>query len=223
MKFYRLVFFLISCSFLYTQNVPPKKAEKFLQFSGVVLDRDSLNPVPFVSVHVNDRARTVTDYYGFFTVVASPGDIIKFTSLTHKTLSYKISDTASLKYYYIIQVLMKDTIQLQTVEVYPWPTKEEFRRAFLNLDLSDTDYDRADRNINQQVLTYIERNMAVSPTEAHKNVMSSYLNKVYTLGQAPSINLLNPVAWANFIESWKKKSRNSTPKNKIINRLNADD
>jgi hypothetical protein len=197
------------------------KEEHFLQFSGIVLDNDSLTPVPFVSVWVNDKARTVTDYYGFFTVVASPGDIIKFTSITHKTLSYKISDTASLKYYYIIQILVKDTIRLQTVDVYPWPSKEEFKRAFLNLDLSETDYDRADRNINQQVLTYIERNMTISGSEAYKNVTQNYYNKVYTIGQAPSINLLNPIAWANFIESWKKK--NKTPsKTKVINRLNED-
>ncbi|MCX8081315.1 MAG: carboxypeptidase-like regulatory domain-containing protein [Bacteroidia bacterium] len=214
-----LLFTVAIFSFAQKKN---EKEEKFLQFSGVVLDKDSLSPIPFVSVYVNDKARTVTDYYGFFTVVASPGDLIKFTSITHKTLTYKISDTASMKYYYIIQVLVKDTIQLQTVEVYPWPTKEEFRRAFLNLDLSETDYDRADRNINQEVLTYIERNMVISGSEAYKNVMTSHYNKVYTLGQAPSINLLNPIAWANFIESWKKKNK-TKEKTKIINRLNSDD
>jgi hypothetical protein len=203
------------------QKNKSSKEYHFLQFSGIVLDNDSLTPVPFVSVWVNDKARTVTDYYGFFTVVASPGDIIKFTSITHKTLSYKISDTASLKYYYIIQILVKDTIRLQTVDVYPWPSKEEFKRAFLNLDLSETDYDRADRNINQQVLTYIERNMTISGSEAYKNVTQNYYNKVYTIGQAPSINLLNPIAWANFIESWKKKNKTQS-KTKVINRLNED-
>lgn len=223
MRFFLFFLFILLTIGSFAQQKKKLKEEKFLQFSGIVLDQDSLNPVPFVSVYVNDKARTVTDYYGFFTVVASPGDIIKFTSITHKTLSYKISDTASMKYYYIIQVLIKDTIQLQTVEVYPWPSKEEFKRAFLNLDLSDTDYDRADKNINQQVLTYIERNMSVSPTEAHKNVMSAYYNKVYTLGQAPSINLLNPIAWANFIESWKKKNKKQNSNPKIINRLNSDD
>jgi len=126
-----------------------------------------------------------------------------------------------LKYYYIIQILVKDTIRLQTVDVYPWPSKEEFKRAFLNLDLSETDYDRADRNINQQVLTYIERNMTISGSEAYKNVTQNYYNKVYTIGQAPSINLLNPIAWANFIESWKKKNKTQS-KTKVINRLNED-
>ena len=31
------------------------------------------------------------------------------------------------------------------VEIYSWPTKEDFKRAFLALDLNDTDADRADK------------------------------------------------------------------------------
>lgn len=205
----------------YSQNTKPTKKETYIQFSGVVLDQDSLSPIPFVSIMVNDKGRTVSDYYGFFTVVVQPGDVVQFLAITHKNRFYKIADTCQLKHYYAIQVLTKDTIDLQTVDVYPWPSKEDFKRAFLSLDLNETDYDRADKNLNQNTLSYIERNMTISGSEAYKNTMQNYYTKVYTVGQQPQIQLMNPVAWAQFIDSWRKKNK-SNSKTKVINKLNED-
>ncbi|MBK7817071.1 MAG: hypothetical protein IPJ60_05530 [Sphingobacteriaceae bacterium] len=199
-----------------------KKKKNYLQLSGVILDQDSLTPIPFVSIMVNDKGRAVSDYYGFFTVVVSAGDMVQFLSASHKTRFYKVDDTCSLKHYYAIQVLTKDTIQLPVVDVYPWPSKDEFKRAFLSLDLASTDYDRADKNLNQQALTYIERTMTVSGSEAYKNTMQNYYTKVYTAGQQPQIQLMNPIAWAQFIDSWRKKNKKEKPKTKVVNKLNED-
>ncbi len=215
------IFLFLIVAFSFAQKPKETKKEYYIQFSGVVLDQDSMTSIPFVSILVNDKGRTVSDYYGFFTVIASPGDEVKFLALTHKTRSYKISDTTTSKYISVIQVLTRDTIELQTVDVYPWPTKEEFKKAFLALDLNETDYDRADKNLNKQALSYIERNMTVSGSETYKNVQQNYYTKVYTAGQQPQIQLLNPVAWAQFIDSWRKKN-NSSNKTKVINRLKED-
>lgn len=197
------------------------KKKSYIQLSGVVLDQDSMQTIPFVSILVNDKGRAVSDYNGFFTVVVSPGDVLKFLAITHKTRSFKVEDTCSLKHYWIIQALTRDTIELQTVEVYPWPSKEEFKRAFLALDLNATDYDRADKNLNQNTLSYIERNMTISGSEAYKNTMQNYYTKVYTAGQQPQIQLMNPIAWAQFIDSWRKKNKKES-KTKVINKLNED-
>lgn len=213
--------FLLVTFLAHSQKQKDTKKEHYIQFSGVVLDQDSMTSIPFVSILVNDKGRTVSDYYGFFTVIASPGDEVKFLALTHKTRAYKISDTTTSKYISVIQVLTRDTIELQTVDVYPWPSKEEFKKAFLALDLNETDYDRADKNLNKQALTYIERNMTVSGSESFKNVQQNYYTKVYTAGQQPQIQLLNPVAWAQFIDSWRKKNK-TEKKTKVINRLKED-
>lgn len=176
-----------------------------VQFSGVVLDQDSLTPIPFVSILIKGTKRgVVSDFYGFFTLVVTPGDELEFYSVSHKNRSYKIADTIKQKYYYAIQVLTKDTVQLDPVTVYPWPSKEEFRRAFLSLDLNDTDVDRADKNLAREARTYLERNQTASASENYKYAMQAYYTKVYTLGQQPSISLLNPVAWAQFIDAWRK-------------------
>lgn len=203
---------LVSGGALFSQNNPqPKKqpekkeVKNLIQFSGIVLDQDSLTPIPFVAVMIKGTNwGTKSDYNGFFNLVVSPGDEIEFLSLVHKTRSYKIADTLRQKYYYAIQVLTKDTVQLQLVEVFPWPSKEEFKRAFLTLDLSDTDVERADRNLTRDDLSYMERNQPANAALNYKYVMESIYTKVYTTGQQPSINLLNPVKWAQFIDSWKK-------------------
>lgn len=206
----QFIFVLFFTSLLGFQLKAQNKTTKtdynsLIQFSGVVLDQDSLTRIPFVAVMIKGTNRgTKTDYYGFFNLVVSPGDEIEFLSLVHKNRSYKVPDTLKQKYYYAIQVLTKDTFQLDEVTVFPWPSKDDFKRAFLALDLSETDAERADRNIGREDLTYLERTQKVNAAENYKYVMENIYTKVYTAGQQPSISLLNPVKWAQFIDSWRK-------------------
>jgi hypothetical protein len=178
---------------------------QLVQFSGVVLDQDSLTAIPFVSILIKGTNRgTVTNYYGFFSLVVNPGDELQFFSVNHKNRVYKVPDTLKQKYYYALQVLTKDTIELKTVDVYPWPSREEFRKAFLALDLKDTDFDRAERNLNSETMTYLERTQGANAAENYRAVLQNYYTKVYTTGQAPSNKLLDPIAWAQFIDAWRK-------------------
>lgn len=189
------------------------REERFLQISGVVVDADSLKPVPFVSVIIKGTKRgTITDYYGFFTLVASPGDELQFFSLNHKNGTYKLDDTLQLTHYYIIHSLIKDTLVLPSVAVYPWPSKEEFKKAFLNLNLSDTDYERAAKNLDRKELSYNERNYTMDVKESYQYVMQQQLTKIYSLGQYPTISLLNPIAWAQFIDAWRKGKFKNKPR-----------
>ena len=195
------------------QGAPPTSTVPLLQISGVVLDEDSLTPIPFVSVLVKGTKRaTVSDVYGFFTLVANRGDELQFSSMTHKSRSYKVADTSRLKYRYIIQVLTKDTVELPVVDVFPWPSKDDFKRAFLALDLNETDAERADRNLTREELSYLERTQGASAVENYKYVMQAYYTKVYTSGQSPQNNLLNPLKWAEFITAWRQGKFSSKKK-----------
>ncbi len=203
----RLTFLLVFCAGATQAQDKKQTADNtpLMQFSGVVLDQDSLTPIPFVSIMIKGTHRgTITDFYGFFSIVVNPGDVLEFYSITHKQRVYKTPDTLQQKYYYAIQILTKDTIQLPAVEIYPWPSRDDFKRAFLALDLNDTDADRADRNLEREAMTYLERNQTASATENYKHVMQAYYTKIYTSGQQPSISLLNPVKWAEFIDAWRK-------------------
>jgi len=186
-----------------------------IQFSGMVLDQDSLTPIPFVSIVIKGTERgTVSLVNGFFSLIIKPGDELEFSSITHKNRTYKVPDTLRQKYYYAIQVLTKDTVELPMVEIYSWPTRDEFKRAFLALDLNDTDGDRADKNLNREELSYLERTQTASATENYKYVMQAYYTKIYTSGQQPMNNLLNPIKWAEFINAWRSGKLSTTPKKK---------
>jgi hypothetical protein len=220
-KIFALVLFLSVFVAANAQVTAPRSATTasktddgaLIQFSGVVLDQDSLTTIPFVSVVIKGTKRaTVTDIYGFFSMVIHPGDELVFSSMTHKSRTYKVADTLRQKYYYAIQVLTKDTVELPVIDVYPWPSKEDFKRAFLALDLNETEAERADRNLTREELSYLERTQGASASENYKYVMQAYYTKVYTSGQSPVNNLLSPIKWAEFISAWRQGKFSSKKK-----------
>jgi len=213
----KLIVVLLFISAINKAQVKPvaTPTSPLIQFSGMVLDQDSLTPIPFVSIVIKGTERgTVSLVNGFFSMIIKPGDELEFSSITHKNRTYKISDTLRQKYYYAIQVLTKDTVQLPAVEIYSWPTREDFKRSFLALDLNDTDADRADKNLTREELSYLERNQTASASENYRYVMQAYYTKIYTSGQQPMNNLLNPIKWAEFINAWRSGKLSAHPKKK---------
>jgi hypothetical protein len=199
-----IILFFAGSSFAQNPAEKNQRNEKYIQVSGVVLD-DSLQPLPFVSIMLKGtRSGTVSDFYGFFTIVARPGDEMQFFSVNHKNKVYNLSDTLTGKHYSIIQILTKDTIQLATVNVFPWPSKEQFKRAILNLDLSDTDIERAAKNMENDDVRASIKGGTMDAASNYRVRMQQQYTRLYQAGQYPSVSLLNPVAWAQFIDAWRK-------------------
>ena len=198
-------------SFIYSFSQTAKKntgrdsLNTYIQFSGVVLsNNDSLKPIPLTSVIIKGTRRgAISDYFGFFTLVAQPGDVIQFISLGFKDAEFRIPDTLSSISYSIIQTLFRDTIELKEVTIYPWPTKEEFKREFLNLRLPDDDYVRAEKNMKAEDMRILIKGLSNDPSLSYRNLQNYQQTKLYHNGQMPVSNLLNPVAWAKFIQNWK--------------------
>jgi len=194
-------FILIGLSTSYAQP----DDQDLIQFSGVVITGDSLNPVPFTNVLVEQTGRgTMTDYYGYFSFVAQKGDSILFSAVGFKRNRFIIPDTLTKNKYSLIQIMNSDTVQLQETIVYPWPTREQFKEAFLAMEIPETDYDRAQKNLYQADM--IARMDAAMPSggETFKYSMQQYQQQIYYAGQAPPMNIFNPVAWGEFIQAWKR-------------------
>ena len=175
-----------------------------IQFSGVVVEGESLKPISYTSVLIrNSKRGTISDYFGYFSFVAQENDTIEFSAIGYSSAIFIIPDTLTDNKYSLIQVLRMDTISLALTEVYPWPTKEQFKKAFLKLSLPDDDMTRADRNMartdNKERMT----GMALDASLNYKYSMQQYQSKLYYAGQLPPNNLLNPLAWAKFIKAWK--------------------
>lgn len=177
---------------------------RLVQFSGVVVAGDSLEPVPFTNVVPKGSFRgTMSDVYGYFSFVAQPGDTILFSAVGFKRGNYVIPDSLQENKYAIIHVLHSDTVMLPDVPVYPWPSREQFSDAFLSLNLTENDYQRAMRNLNAAEVLQRMENLPADAGLAQHYQASIENTRVYNQGMMPTTNLFNPIAWAQFVQAWK--------------------
>jgi len=184
------------------QDEPSKD---LLQLSGVVVSGDSLTPVPFTSVMIKGSNRgTMCDYFGFFSLVVRKNDTIEFKSVGYTEATVRIEDTLSDTRYSMIQMLQRDTLLLPTMEVYPWPSREQFRQSFLTLNTTQDDYDRAFANLTNEDVRMAIQGVPISAQANSALAIQREYTRLYQQGQMPSGNLLNPVAWAQFVNAWKK-------------------
>lgn len=190
--------------FSFSQDTGP--TSRLIQLSGIVVAGDSLTAVPFSSVMIKGSNRgTICDYYGFFSLVARENDTILFSSLAYKEGEYIIPDTLVDNRYSIIQLLQKDTFELAEQIVYPWPSKEQFRDAFLSLNAPVDDYDRAFENMTREDIRMAVQGVPMSAKENSQFDVQREYTKLYRIGQINSAgNLMNPLAWAQFVQAWKR-------------------
>lgn len=182
-----------------------KSTDELVQFSGVVVTSDSLQPIPYTSVMIKHAYRgTLTDFYGFFSFVALKGDTVEFQYLGYKKAHFVIPDTLKESRYSLIQMLSRDTILLKETIIYPWPSKEEFKKAFVELNIPDDDKQRALRNLDMAKHKEVQDNVAYDGSINYKWTTQQRNNQIYTAGQYPVNNLLNPLAWAAFIKAWQE-------------------
>ena len=198
-----ILYFLFAIGMFTTAHA--QKHAGLIQFSGVVMTSDSLRPIPYVNIIIKNTHRgTISSYQGFFSFVSLAGDTIIFSALGYKRKIYVIPDTLNESKYSIFQLMTKDTIHLPETVVYPWPTRDQFREAFLKLDIPDDDLERARKNLEREVLKELGEYM---PMDANQNI-DLYLRqeaaKLYTSGQYPYMGILDPSAWISFIEAWKR-------------------
>jgi len=181
-----------------------EESGNLVQFSGVVVSADSLKPLAFTHIIIkNTRRGTISDFFGFFSFVAEKGDVVEFSALGYKKSLYHIPDSLSGNRYSLIQMMQTDTILLTETVIYPWPTPDQFKQAFLSTRPPDDDYDRALKNLT---LAELKERATVMPATGgmnFRNQIDLTTSRLYYAGQLPPNNLLNPLAWSKFIKAWK--------------------
>jgi len=182
-----------------------EKTEELIQFSGVVLTADSIHPVPFTNISIkNTKYGTVADYYGYFSLVARKADTILFSAIGYKQGVFVIPDTVTENRYSLIQVMPSDTIMLPQTVIYPWPSKEQFKEAFLYYKVPDDDIERAKKNLRPELIHALADAYVMDGSLNYKYSMQQMQDKYYYNGQLQPISILNPFAWAQFIKAWKE-------------------
>lgn len=180
-------------------------SRKVLQFSGMVIDADSLYPIPFVAIVIKGTQRGVySTGSGYYSIVAQENDTIEFYSLGYKTGLYVLPDTFSSTQVNHVQTLKMDTVLMSEMVVYPWPSRDKFKSAFLAVEVPDDDMERARMNLAQQRMMAAANTVSADGGQAYRNQMQQQTDKNYYAGQYQPNNLLNPVAWSRFIQSLRK-------------------
>lgn len=179
---------------------------KLIQLSGVVVSSDSLEQMPYATIFDKTVGRgALADYFGFFSIVVQPGDTIIFRYFGHLESSFIVPDTLHDNRYSMIHMMNKDTAIefLPQVNVYPWPSKADFARAFVEMDAYDDALRRAQKQLSGESLAFIASRIGSDGSISYGYAINQQNTKLYTMGQSPVNNLMNPYAWATFLQAWR--------------------
>jgi hypothetical protein len=178
-----------------------------VQLSGVVLTDEHGIPeaLPYVNVYIEGTQRgTFTSTEGFFSLVAREGETVIFSSLGYQEIRYTVPDTLRSDRYSILQIMSRDTIMLPETVIYPWPSREHFKLEFLAMDVTNPLEERAEENLSDRVL---QQMLVYLPTDGQENTafyLRQQAQSYYYEGQLRPMNVLNVVAWKQFIDALKR-------------------
>ena len=176
-----------------------------VQFSGIIMSSDSLIGIPYAHIMIKNVNRgTISNYQGFFSFVSAKGDTIVMSAVGYKKKVFVIPDTLVGDKHSVIQLMTRDTIHIPETIIYPWPTPEEFREAFLALDIPDDDLDRARKNLERERLKELGLAMTMDANENRDYYLRQESARFYYNGQLPPIRIFDPLRWAEFLKAWQR-------------------
>ncbi len=202
-----IAFFPLSLFAQYEQT-----RDSVVQLYGVIMTADSLRALPAVSVVIKGSNRgTMTNEQGVFSIVVLKNDVIEFTSVGFKPKVIKIPSKLESNQYSVVQLMVTDTAYLPATILKPRPSRAQFERDFASARFPDDKYEVARQNTSAAKRRVLAMGLPADGREAVNTSLRQTAAKTYYAGQTPPMNILNPFAWAEFIQAWKRgdfKSKN---------------
>jgi hypothetical protein len=176
-----------------------------IYLSGVVIDGSTSESVPNVHLYIPKAGRgTASNGEGFFMLPTMPGDSIILSSIGYKKRYYIVPKSKSESYSVVIE-LLQDTTNLPIVEVFPYPTEEIFKETFLALELPNEEQERVLReNLDRQFLLRMSYDLPMDASQNARWGMNQNVYRIENRYSIPTLQVLNPFAWAKFIQSVKR-------------------
>lgn len=191
---------LFAISFAQAQDAPERKV---IQLSGVILNADSTDAIPGVNIYVPTKGRgTSSNHFGYFSMPVAEGDSIIFSFIGLRRQSFKVPDKVENDKISLILTMEEDAYTLGEVEVMPYPTEEEFKNAVLAMNVED-EIPLNRGNLSPQLLLRWAEEMPASGNENFRGFQNQQLMQIQDRYGPRSFPLLNPFAWAKFIQSIK--------------------
>lgn len=187
-----------------TWGIYAAKAQErtLIQLTGIIVSGDRALGVPGAFVFTPKTGRgTSTNYIGYFSMPAHTGDTLLIKAIGFKQQNFVVPQVVEKTS--VVITLNEDANYLPMVEIFPWPTEQLFKEAFLALELDESHKNYAAQNLNDMVMRRMLINLKDDGSLNHKY----FLNQQYAQmpgGGVQQIRLLDPFAWKRFIESSKK-------------------
>lgn len=153
---------------------PASEGDRLISLSGIIIEKQSTRPLPYVNIYVLGQNRgTVSTLDGFFSIVVKSNDSLLFSSVGYNRRIFVVPDTLYRNRESIIVLMEADTIMLEEAVVYPWPTREQFREAFLSIEVKETEHPM------RQYLEYAGINPNLVPVEVPISPIMNPISFVY--------------------------------------------
>ena len=198
---YIIILLLFSIEVL---NAQVDTGERYIQVSGIISDEAGrlVSGVAIISKKL--RRGTVSEVSGIYSITSTPGDTVFFRALGYKRYHTVIPYDYGARYANVDIRLEFDTLTIEGVNILPWKTYSEFIRDITQ----DKPVDPIIENMNDNLASiYValqnETGLRVSPEAGYKYVMDQNFNALATKNQFPVNNLMNPWAWAKFVQGIK--------------------
>ena len=101
--------------------------------TGIIVDGLKNIPLPGTHVFTSSKTGTKTSINGVFTITVFYNDTISISYIGYKKVNYIAPKKSKGKYLTKFK-LYKDSIILDEVQIFPYPSYKEFKAAFLALD-----------------------------------------------------------------------------------------
>nr|WP_222718670.1 carboxypeptidase-like regulatory domain-containing protein [Algoriphagus sp. AK58] len=192
-------FFLTEQTFAQDQQ-----EKKVIQLSGIILNADSTDAVPGVNIYVPKKGRgTVSGRFGYFSMPVLEGDSIVFSFIGLKKQTFKVPEKVENDRISLILTMEVDEIALAEIEVMPYPTEEEFKKAVIAMNVVDPmSISRA--NMSPEMLLRWAESMPASGNENFRYFQEGQMMQNQDLYGPRPLRILDPFAWSQFIRSIKR-------------------
>jgi len=178
--------------------------ERFVQVSGIISDV-FYRPVAGVAVISKKLRRgTASEWSGIYSITSTPGDTIYFRALGFKRYHTIIPLDYTERHCMVDIMLEADTIPIEEITILPWKSYNEFLKDITK----ERPVDPIVENMNENIASiYVaianQTSYKISAEAGYRYAMEQNFSALSTKNQYPVNNLLNPFAWAKFVNGLK--------------------
>ena len=180
-----------------------------IQFSGIVITGDSAFGVPHVLVYVPKSMRgTESNDIGYFTMPALAGDSVVIKHIGYKTQYIVLPDGIEKQSYTYIVDFKADTSEMAEINIFPYPTYQLFKQAFVNADIpKDDNEENWKKNLDKENMKRMMMGMTPSGYESYRTYTLNEVQRIER-GDLVTVNpLTNVFAWISLIQEINKKRK----------------